>query len=192
MEVQVPDKLPEYMTPDKDKSGWDWFWDLFRNAPAPENDPKALEGGQQIRENAPFGSASDLNKALSDPVRYSQTGEGDPAELLKQVKREWHEIGGSDGLAKLRRLEKLRSLLNSKGGPGGTTRDLSGISEYLRDFKEPDVKDWVHDKIPVYQYDDNAHEAMQQYYDTHGSMPDESNPEQLREYMQIYNGIKGK
>ncbi len=180
MQVQVPDKLPPHMTPDKNESGWDWFWRQLRNAPAPENDPEAVKGGQQIRENAPFGSASPLPSAL---------GAGDK-DFIAQIKREWHEIGGSDGIAKLRRLEKLRSLLNSKSGPGGTVRDLSGAAEYLRDFAEPDVKTWVHENIPVYQYDSAGHEAMEQFYERHGSMPDENNPQQLEEFMRLYKHFK--
>ncbi len=175
MQVQVPENLPDHMKPDKGESAWDWFWRHLRNAPAPENDPKAREGGQFIRENAPFGSASPIPPAL---------GAGD-REFLTQIKREWHEIGGSEGIAKLRRFEKWRSLLNSRSGGGGTTRDISGITEHIRDWVEPDVKTWVHENIPVYQYDSAGHEAMEQFYERHGSMPDENDPKQLEEFTRL-------
>lgn len=181
MEVQVPDKLPPHMTPDKDQSAWDWFLDKLRNAPTPENDPGAQVGGQKIREAPPFGSKSPLNQP---------SGLGNDKDFIAQIKRERYEIGGSDGLAKLRRIEKLRSLLNSRGYPSGEVRDLSGITEYLRDFVEPDVKDWVHTKIPVYQYDEAGHQAMEQYYDRYGTMPDENNPEQAEEFMRLYKYFK--
>ena len=180
MEVKGPDKVPEIIQPDNDNGWVDWFLDKLRNAPTPENDPEALEGGKQIRENPVFGSGSKLPGSL---------GAGDK-DFIAQIKRERYEIGGSDGLAKLRRLEKLRSLLNSKGVPSGEVRDLSGITEYLRDFAEPDVKDWVHTKIPVYQYDEAGHQAMEQYYDRYGAMPDENNPEQAEEFMRLYKYFK--
>jgi hypothetical protein len=80
--------------------------------------------------------------------------------------------------------------LNSKSGANGTVRDLSGSSEYLRDFAEPDVKTWVHENIPVYQYDSAGHEAMEQFYERHGSMPDESNPQHSRNFMRLYKHFK--
>jgi hypothetical protein len=62
LQVQKERQFAAAHDTDKDKSGWDWFWDLFRNPPAPENDPKAGKAGssygRMLRSAAPALSSS--------------------------------------------------------------------------------------------------------------------------------------
>lgn len=203
MKVAVPDKLPPHVVDPEtsDESVWDLLkrklWDETPGRYDTPEDTAAKDeanrhAGQTLRRNAPFGSASELNKAMSDPVNYSQTGDGDSKDFIRQLKREQHEKGASSGIAWTRRMHNLKSLANSQSGPNGVARDLSGRADFIRDFAEPDVKDWVHDKIPVYQYDNDGHQAMQDFYDKHSRLPDENNTADHDEFMKLYRRLKGK
>jgi len=175
-------------------------------------DEALRNAGRIARQNPAFGSDSQLQQALSDPVNYSQTGEGDPQELLRQVNREKYEEGGTKGIKIIRRLQNLSSLTNSKGSspnfnpnpqdispgnikhvltPSEVTRDLSGAANIGRDYIEPDAQDFI-DMTGVYQKNETAHQAWNEYYDKYGSVPDPDNPAEFQKYMDIYNRLRGK
>ena len=204
--VEIPKNLPPNMKIPKGEGFFETLWRNFK-----EGRNTTVEEGSGREFKSPFGSASELNKAASDPVRYSGSGEGDPREFIKQLKREQHEKGASEGLRWTRRLHNLKSLTNQKTiqpnwkgppsaydlkkvlGPHDVVRDLSGGADLLRDFVEPDVKTWTTELIPVYKYDQDGHQAMEVWKENHeGNMPDHDDPDEVEAFMKLYKKTKGE
>jgi hypothetical protein len=218
--TEIPKNLPPNMKIPKDEGFFEFLkrklWDETPGRyDTPEEraakDAANRAAGKRFRENTPWGSASKKDKALSDPVRFSQTGEGNPRTFVLQIKREYYEKNASEGLRWTRRLLNLKSLTNQKTirpnwkgppsaydlkkvlGPHQVVRDYSGVTDLVRDFIEPDVKTFQTDLIPNYKYDLDGHKAMDTWIENHeGNMPDHNDPEEVEAFMKLYRKVKGE
>lgn len=179
--------------PPKDEGGFEQIWRWLKGGHDSDVDYEgSRKGGKIIRDKGVFGSGGGLQKPLSDPVKFSQTGEGDTKALIDQLRTEINEERGSTAWRWTRRLQNLKSVTNKKVGPGGTTRDWSGVPDFLRDFAEPDVKNWAEDHIPVIKKDKVGLDAMFEFKKQYGDFPDSSKPAQREAFENIMNRLKGK
>lgn len=192
---EPPAQRPWFVEPKKEGEG---FYDMVKRTiidtwgrrltdeERAAQDEALRRAGQRMPENAPFGSGSKLGRAISDPVRYSQTGEGDPGQFIDQITREKYEIGGSRGFSFIRKAQNLQTA--TPPGAGGA-RDWSGAAHGARDFEEPDVKDWVQ-TTGVYKYDNDGHKAWDMFYEKHGRVPNGSSPDDRRAFEGLLNKVK--
>lgn len=177
---------------DWDKKISDWWENVKRHAPWGEGDPPEQvrrqteleqEGGRRIQRGV-FGSGAELTRALGQP----------PEQLIQQVEQEIVADKGKKTIKFVRQMNQLitPAVENVKGVPGGgVARDLSGAPLAYFDYKTPDAGDAVETLAGV-KKDDAAHQAYAEFFQKHDGPPDRSNPAQVKEFMEIYNKIKGR
>ena len=98
------------------ESPWSKMWRTFRESAedykfTPEERARSIKaaakGGKIARENPSTGCGSKGIRALSDPVRFSQTGEGNPKTMLEQAMMDYNAKNGSTAVRMFRAVEKM-------------------------------------------------------------------------------------
>jgi len=99
------------------ESVWTKAWRNFRKAAddyynttseeRARRDKAAAAGGKIAKENPAFGGGSNGVKALSKPVGFDQTGEGDPKTMLEQAMMDYNAKNATTGVRMFRAVEKM-------------------------------------------------------------------------------------
>jgi hypothetical protein len=166
------------------------------------------------RELPAFGSKSELQKALSSPNEYVETGEFTTENLLRQVEMEETEKAGSEAIRSIRRVEKLKTLAEGEDIPTNADdlkdvadgwrkmsdvqkryriRKWEGAPDMVRDFIEKDAKDFIGEEgTGVYQTDDAAHQAYQQFFEKYGRVPNRKDADDRDVFRDMYNALRNK
>jgi len=117
---------------------WKRRWAPEAEDEARKRDDQAREGVQRMTDALDKGGRegggvySRVSEVMSDPERYSTTGEGDPRTVLENELRARYAGGGTEALKVYRDLERLKSLTRSGGPETGRVRDGSGPADAAR------------------------------------------------------------
>jgi hypothetical protein len=128
MKVENPQNLPGYVKSQQEgETTWQWIKrKLWDDTPGRYDTPGQRmrnlegihEGLDKVRNSGVLDSKSPLIKAISDPVRFSQTGEGDSKVFIKLLTGELAAEEASEGARAIRRalplFDPLRELWSTQ------------------------------------------------------------------------------
>jgi len=104
------------------KKAYDWisepassYWNSTKEQLKAASDALKRAGQKMVEMGGAFGGKSEATKALSDPVRYTQTGRGDPKTMLTQALRD------RKGKMAIKAMRAYRAIVTFLGSGGSKT-----------------------------------------------------------------------
>lgn len=122
-----------------------------------------------------FGTASKLDDALSDPIRFKETGEGSVQDKLRRVLTEDKMFKGYIAFKIFKALLKIR--------------DLSELTGEAYDYHYPDPLQWM-ELTETFKDDPAGHQATKDFVENYGRLPDPDNLQEIEIWANYYKHHK--